>query len=54
MSIIRPALKINVFKMEQLFFIGYREGEKALYIFSQNWKGEEKEVNTYYNTWSFL
>jgi hypothetical protein len=33
-------------------FIGYQEGEKVLYVFSQNWKAEEEEVNTYYNTWS--
>ncbi len=34
--------------MVQSFFIGYWEGERAFYIFSQNWKGEEEEVNTYY------
>jgi hypothetical protein len=39
--------------MAQAFFIGYWEGERAFYVSSQNWKGEE-EVNAYNNTWSFF
>ncbi len=35
------ALKINVLKMEQAFQMGYREGDKILYIFPMNQKGEE-------------
>jgi hypothetical protein len=35
------ALKINVLKMEQTFQMGYRKGDKILYIFPMNQKGEE-------------
>jgi hypothetical protein len=34
MPIVRPTLKINVLKMEQVFFTRYCKGEKALYISS--------------------
>jgi hypothetical protein len=44
MSIVKPTLNIDLFKMEKAFFTGYREGEKAFYISSTNWKGEEEEV----------
>jgi hypothetical protein len=52
--IVRSTLKIDVLKMEKDFFIGYREGKNAFYVSSQNWKGEEEEVNNYWPTWSSL
>jgi hypothetical protein len=38
--------------MEKAFFIGYREGEKAFYLSSTNWKDEEEEVCTYIDIFS--
>jgi hypothetical protein len=32
MLIVRPTLNIDVLKMEQCFFMGYREGEKTFYV----------------------
>jgi hypothetical protein len=32
MPIVRPTLKINVLKMEQVFQMGYREGDKVFYV----------------------
>jgi hypothetical protein len=40
-------LKIDVLKMEQVFFTRYWEGEKAFYASSKNSKGEEEFVNKY-------
>jgi len=54
MLIVRPTLKIDVLKMEKVFFMGYHKGKKAFYVSSQNWKGEEEEVNNYMPTWSSL
>jgi hypothetical protein len=54
MLIVRLTLKIDVLKMEKVFFTGYCESKKAFYVSSQNWKGEEEEVNNYLPTWSFL
>jgi len=50
MLIVRPTLKIDVLKMEKAFFMGYHKGKKTLYVSSQNWKGEEEEVNNYLPT----
>jgi len=36
MPIVRPALKINVLKMEQAFQMGYQEGNKVFYVFPKN------------------
>jgi hypothetical protein len=47
MLIVRLALKIDVLKMEQVFFTGYREGENAFYVSSKNSKGEEELVSKY-------
>jgi hypothetical protein len=44
MSIVKLTLNIDLFKMEKALFTGYHEGEKAFYISSTNWKGEEEEV----------
>jgi hypothetical protein len=36
MLIVKSALKIDVLKMEKMFFTNYHEGEKAFYISSTN------------------
>jgi hypothetical protein len=36
MPMVRPALKIDVLKMEQAFHMGYREGDKVFYVFATN------------------
>jgi hypothetical protein len=54
MPIVRPTLKVNVLKIKQVFFMGYCEGEKALYISSRNFKGEEELVSKYMPSWSTL
>lgn len=51
MSIVKLALKIDMFKMEHAFFIGYWEVEKAFYV-STNWQGEEKYVCNHIDTLS--
>jgi hypothetical protein len=47
MLIVRPTLKINVLKMEQDFFTWYHEREKAFYVSSKNFEGEEELVTKY-------
>jgi hypothetical protein len=42
MSIVKPALKIDVLKMEHVFFMSYQKWEKAFYVSSTKWQGEEK------------
>jgi hypothetical protein len=54
MWIVRLALKINVLTMEQTFFTGYREGEKAFYVSSKKFEGEEELVSKYMPLWSTL
>jgi hypothetical protein len=54
MPIVGPALKIDVLKIEQVFFMGYREGEKAFYFSSKNSNGEEEFVSKYMPSWSTL
>jgi hypothetical protein len=54
MLIVKLALKIDVLKMEQVFFTGYCEGEKVFYISSKNSKGEEELVNKYIPSWNSL
>jgi hypothetical protein len=34
--------------------MGYQEGERAFYILSTNYQGEEKYVYKYVDTWSSL
>jgi hypothetical protein len=53
MPIVRLTLKIDVLKMEWVLFMGYCEGERAFYVYSTNWKGEEEKVCTYNDTWNF-
>jgi hypothetical protein len=47
MPIVRPILKINVLKMEQVFFMGYHKGEMALCVSSKSLKGEKTFVSKY-------
>lgn len=54
MRIVRPTLKIDVLKMEQVFFMRYCKREKAFYISSKNSKGEEEFVNKYMPSWSII
>jgi hypothetical protein len=54
MSITQVAFKINVFKMEHVFKMGYRKGEKAFYVCLANWKGKEEEVDHHSNTLNFF
>jgi hypothetical protein len=37
MPVVRPALKIDVFKIKQVFQMGYQEGNKVLYVSPINW-----------------
>jgi hypothetical protein len=51
MSIIKPTLKINVFKMEQTFFIGYWKDEKMFYIFFtqlERWRRKGEHLLQYF------
>jgi hypothetical protein len=36
MPIVKPALKIDILKMEQAFHMGYREGDKVFYLSPTN------------------
>jgi hypothetical protein len=40
-------MKIDVLKMEQPFFMGYRENEKAFCVSLKNLRGEEELVSKY-------
>jgi len=41
------ALKIDMLKMEQMFHIGYKKGDKILYVSPTNMQGEEEFVDNY-------
>jgi hypothetical protein len=45
------ALKINVFKMEHAFQMGYKQGEKVLFVSPTNWQGEKIVVSTIESSW---
>jgi hypothetical protein len=51
MLVVRLAFKINVFKMEQAFQMGYQKGDKMFYVFPTNWKGEEEFVANHIHKW---
>jgi hypothetical protein len=36
MLVVRPALKIDVLKMEHVFQMGYQEGDKVFYVSPTN------------------
>jgi hypothetical protein len=42
MPIVYLALKIDNFKIEQVFQLGYHEGGKVFYVFPMNWQGVEE------------
>jgi hypothetical protein len=55
MLIVKLALKIDVRKMEQVFFTWYCKGETTFYVSSTNSKCEEELVNKYIiPSWSSL
>ncbi len=54
MPIVRPTLKIDVLKMEQVFFTQYCEGEMTFYVSATNFKCEEKLICKYIPSWSSL
>jgi hypothetical protein len=43
-----------VLKMEQVFFMVYWKGEKAFYVSSTNWQGEDEYVCNHVDYWSSL
>ncbi len=47
MLIVHPALKIDMFKMEQAFQTSYKEFDKVFYVSPLNWRGEEEFLETY-------
>jgi hypothetical protein len=51
MPVMRPAFKIDVFKIEQVFQMGYQEGDKVLYVSPINWQGEEALVADHIHEW---
>ncbi len=52
MSIVRPALKFKVFKMEQAFQTRYQDGDKVFYVSPLNWKGQEEFQKQHMFSWS--
>jgi predicted ABC-class ATPase len=51
MLMVRLAFKIDVLKMEHVFQMGYKEGDKVFYVSATNWQGEETLVNSYEEGW---
>jgi hypothetical protein len=51
MMVVRPALKIDILKMEQAFHMGYKEGDKVFYLSLMSWKGKEQNVFLHSGTW---
>jgi hypothetical protein len=49
--IVKPALKIDVLKMEHAFQMGYRQREKVLFVSPTNWQGEKIVVSTIESSW---
>jgi hypothetical protein len=49
--VVRPTLKIDVFKMEQAFQMGYWQSNKVFYVFPKNWQGEEAFVANHIHEW---
>jgi hypothetical protein len=54
MPIMRLALKIDVFKMEQAFQMGYKQGEKMFFVSPTNWQGEEISISFVEALWGLL
>jgi hypothetical protein len=36
---------IDILKMEQSFYVGYRKGDKVLYVSTTNWQGHEESFH---------
>ncbi len=51
MLVVRPALKIDVLKMEHVFQMGYQEGDKVFYVSPTNQQGEEAFVAYHIHEW---
>jgi hypothetical protein len=54
MPIVRLALKIDAFKMEHAFQMGYKQGEKMFFVFPTNWQGEKISVSFVEALWGLL
>jgi hypothetical protein len=52
MPVVKSTLKIDVLKMEQLFQMGYQEGDKVLYAFPTNWQGKKEFVANHIHEWN--
>jgi hypothetical protein len=52
MSVVYHLYKIDVLKMEHTFHFGYCEGDKVVYVFALNWKGEEEVVDAHKAGWN--
>jgi hypothetical protein len=44
MLVVRSTFKIDVFKMEHAFQMGYQKGDKIFHFSPTNWQGEEAFV----------
>jgi hypothetical protein len=51
MPIVKLTLKIDVFKMEHVFQMGYQEGNDVFYVSPMNWQGEEAFVTDHIHEW---
>jgi predicted ABC-class ATPase len=51
MLVVRLTFNIKVLKMEHVFQMGYKEGDKVFYVSTTNWQGEETLVNSYEEGW---
>jgi hypothetical protein len=51
MPVVRPTFKINVFKMEHAFQMGFQKGDKVFYVSPTNWQGEEAFVADHIHEW---
>jgi hypothetical protein len=51
MPVVKSAFKIDVLKMEQVFQMGYWEGNKMFYVFPTNWQREEEFVANHIHEW---
>jgi hypothetical protein len=49
--VVKLALKIDILKMEHVFQMGYKEGDKVFYVSTTNKQGEETFVNSYEEGW---
>jgi len=43
--IVCSTFKIDILKMENVFQMGYKEGDKIFYLSLTNWKGKENSID---------